>query len=128
MLCSQGAFRLACSTLAGSEVLLVSLRRWLHMRTDGEYRAIEPRKAVWLIDGLDRRRQNELRSFLARAGLAGVALERMDDHRLLVCVRQSLGDGRLLVVEKAASPKQSDGTMVSRRLVRAIDHASRGRL
>jgi hypothetical protein len=111
------------------EVLLVSSIRWIAVRGEGGYREIDTRKALRMLENLDRRRTMEIRSFVAKARLGTFAIARMDDREVLNLIREAIRDGRVIAVEKGAAQSDSSGATVElRRLVAQVEKATRGKL
>jgi hypothetical protein len=110
-------------------VVLVSSTTWCSVRAEIGYHEIDSRKALWMLENLDRRRSMEVRSFVAEARLGNFALDRMDDHEVLKLIRDAIRDGRVIAVQKGAVKSDSPSATVElRRLVAQVEKATRGKL
>jgi hypothetical protein len=113
---------------ADSVVLLPSIRA-LQARVEEGYQVIDSRQAVRMLDDMASFRRSQLRTFVAEARLSSFPVYRLDDHKLKALVRSCIQDGRVMAVQKGGAKTQSPGATVEhRRLVKAIDQKTHGRL
>ncbi len=112
-----------------NEVLLVSSIRWIAVRAEGGYREIDTRKALRMLENLDRRRSMDARGFVAEVRIGNFLLSRMDDREVLNLIREAIRDGHVIAVQKGAAESDSPGATVEpRRLVAQVEKATRGKL
>jgi hypothetical protein len=110
-------------------VVLVSSTTWCSVRAEGGYHEIDSRKAIWILENLDRRRWLEMRRFVAEARLGNFALNRMDDHEVLKLIHDAIRDGRVIAVQKGTAKSDSPSATVElRRLLAQVEKATRGKL
>jgi hypothetical protein len=110
-------------------VVLVSSTTWCSVRAESGYHEIDSRKALWMLENLDRRRSTEVRSFVTEARLGNFDIHRMADHEVAKLIRDAIQDGRVIAVQRGAAKSDSPSTTVElRRLVAVIEKATRGKL
>jgi hypothetical protein len=110
-------------------VVLVASITWLGLRAEGGYHEVDTRKALWMLEDLDQRRQMDIRSFVSEARLSSFPLSRMDDQAVIALLRDAVRDGRVVAVEKGgAATKTSSATIELRRLVAQLEKQTRGKL
>ena len=111
------------------KVVLVSSIRWIALRAEGGYHEVASRKALWMLENLDHRRQMDIRAFVSEARLGNFPLNRMDDHEVLTLIRDAIRDGRVVAVQKGAENSAvPSATLELRRLVVQVEKATRGKL
>lgn len=129
MLPRHGTLSLSRSMLDEDEVVLVPASRWHGLRAGSGYHEMDPSVASGMLQDLDRRRWLEARPFLAQANLATAGIDRMDDRRVLGLLRECIRAGRLIAVQKGSTAHaEPDVTLQLRRLVKAIEKTTKGRL
>jgi hypothetical protein len=110
-------------------VVLVSSIRWIAMRTESGYHEVDSRKAIWLLESLDRYRRLEVRNFVAEARIGNFDVPRMDDQEVFKLIRDAIRDGRVVAVKKGVAKSDSpSATAEMRRLVVQIEKQTRGKL
>lgn len=110
--------------------MLVSSIKAMSLRFEGDFQEVDRHQARWLFDGMDRWSRSGLRGFVSEARLSSFPVSSLDDHKICELVRQCIADGRVVAVRKrrGESGRVNDATGEQRRLVRAIDALTRGRL
>jgi hypothetical protein len=127
MLPYHGTLSLSRTLADADEVVLVSSTAWCAVRAEGGYHEIDSRKAIWMLENLDRHRAMEVRSFAAQLGRFD--LYRMDDHEVLRLIRDAIRDGRVIAVRKGAEKSASPSATVQlRHLLAQVEKQIRGRL
>jgi hypothetical protein len=110
-------------------VILMPSIRALQAKVEEGYQAVDSRQAVRMLDGMDRFSRSQLRTFVAEARLSSFPVYSLDDHKLKALVRSCIQDGRVVAVQKGSAKTQAPGATVEhRRLVKAIDQKTHGRL
>ena len=127
MLSCHGTLSLSRTIADADEVVLVASTAWYRVRADSGYHEIDSRKAIWMLENLDRHRFMEARDFVAEDRLGNFQLYRMDDREVLKVIRNAIHDGRLIAVQKGAAQAASiSETVQLRRLVAQIEKQTRG--
>jgi hypothetical protein len=110
-------------------IVLVPSIDAIRLRREEGCQDLTTREALWHFDAMDRLARSRIRQFVAEARLTRIALPSLKDLDLIALVRQSIQDGRLVAMRKGGDGGQStDGTAEQRRLVRAIEKQTSGRL
>jgi hypothetical protein len=97
------------------------------VRAESGYHEIDSRKAIWMLENLDRHRSMELRSFAVQLGRFD--LYRMDDREVLKLVRDAIHNGRVITVQKGAEKSANPSATVQlHRLLAQVEKQTRGKL
>jgi hypothetical protein len=127
MLLHHGTLSLSHTLADEDEVVLVSSTTWCRVRAESGYHEIDTRKAIWMLENLDRHRAMEMRSFAVQLGRFD--LYRMDDREVLKLIRDAIRDGRVIAVQKGVEKSETPGATVQlRRLLAQVEKQIRGKL
>jgi hypothetical protein len=90
---------------------------------------VSPGEALRHLDALDHLADLRIRAFVADAQLTQMPLCNVGSHDLMMLVRQAIQDRRLIALKKGDGLAQAkDDTFEQRKLVKAIEAQTRGRL
>jgi hypothetical protein len=91
---------------------------------------VSPRRAVWLLETLNRRSRSVMREFVSRLRLSPFPICALDDDGLIALLRGQIRAGMLVAVQRDAGAGQKGhcATVERRRLVSKIEGRVRGRL
>jgi hypothetical protein len=129
MLPRHKALSLSRTMFDEDAVVLVASTTWLGLRAEGGYHEVDTRKALWMLENLDHRRQMDIRAFVAEARVSSFPLSQLRDHAVLELLRNAIRDGRLIAIQKGGAATKAPSTTVElRRLVAEIEKATRGKL
>jgi hypothetical protein len=112
------------------QVVLVPSIEALSLRSEGTCQEVDRHQARWIFDRMDRWNAFGLRGFVSEARLSSFPVSSLDDRKVFELVRQSIADGRVVAVRKRRGTGNgaADAVGEQRRIVRAIEAITRGRL
>jgi hypothetical protein len=103
----------------------------IRLRREDGYEQVPAHRAGAYVNRLGPRDIDQVRGFVARVALRGVALTEVDDRAVLALLRSQVRVGELAVIRQigdAATGGASESAVDQRQLIRSIDRYNRGRL
>jgi len=119
---------------AQDPILLVGANDAIRLCRSGEFEELSEWEAISSIEGAAVRNMFTFRCLLSRLRLTSTSLRDLDDHQVLMLVTRSLRTNELVAVRRQSGGArkresgQATSTPAQRRLVAAIETATRGRI